>query len=65
MERTNDIGASFEKLLQETFIVYRGLRFEKTQAGFIHNGIVCRSHEEMDILVEQEERALGNSITRK
>lgn len=62
MNNTQDIGASFQKLLQETFFVYKGLRFEKTSAGYVHNGVLCRNHHEMDLLVEQEKQALVNSL---
>jgi hypothetical protein len=60
----NDMGASFAKLLEETFLVYKGLRFERTSAGFVHNSILCRDFHDMDILVEQEEKSLDESINR-
>lgn len=62
MNNSHDIGDSFQKLLGETFFMYGGLRWEKTSAGYIHNGILCRNQQEMDILVEQERHSLGNSI---
>lgn len=61
----HDIGKAFEKILSEMYFVYKGLRFEKTNAGYVHNGIICRSVEDMDILVEQEKHSLGNSIAPK
>lgn len=60
-----NINDSFQKLLDSTFIIYKGLRFEKTSAGYLHNGALCRDHFEMDILVEQERHALENSIKPK
>lgn len=60
----DDIGKSFNKLTSCMYYKYHGLLFERTAAGFVHNGIICRSHEEMDILVEQEEKSLGISINR-
>lgn len=59
-----NINDSFQKLIGEMYIIYRGLRFEKTSAGFIHNGVVCRDFPEMDILVHQHEEALKNSIKK-
>lgn len=59
-----DINKSFQKLLEDIFFVYKGLRFEKTQAGFVHNGQICRDFHEMDILVEQELHSLELSINR-
>ena len=58
----HNIGKAFEKLKKETFFVYSGLRFEKTQAGYVHNGILCRDLHEVDLLVEHERHALKNSI---
>ena len=60
--KNHNIGKAFEKLLLETFIVHKGLRFEKTDSGFIHNGIMCRTYEDMDLLVEHERQSLKNSI---
>ena len=57
-----DMGQSFQKLLSESFFLYKGLRFEKTSAGYTHNGILCRDFHEMDLLVESERHHLGNSI---
>ena len=59
-----DIGQAFERLKAESFFVYKGLRFERTPAGFIHNGLLCRDLHDMDILVAHEEKALGESINR-
>lgn len=59
----HNLNDSFEKLLADTFFIYSGLRFERTPAGFIHNGILCRDTHDMDILVEQERLSLGNSIS--
>lgn len=44
------------------YIIYEGLRFEKTSAGFLHNGVLCRDIHEMDILVQHEKESLAKSI---
>lgn len=64
MKSANDIDASFKRLKNEMFFVYKGLTFERTKAGFVHNSVLCRDFHDMDILVEQEERALTMSINR-
>lgn len=64
MNNSNDIGKSLERLKKEMFFVYRGLTFERTKAGFVHNGVLCRDHSEMDILVEQERHNLRNSLKK-
>jgi hypothetical protein len=53
-----NIGKAFERLKKEMFVVYGGLRWERTSAGFVHNGILCRDTHEMDILIAQERTAL-------
>jgi hypothetical protein len=58
----HNINDSFHKLLNSTFIIYKGLCFEKTSAGYLHYGVLCRDHLDMDILVEQERHSLENSI---
>lgn len=64
MNNSTNIGHSFQKLIDSTFIVYGGLRWEKTSAGFVHNGVLARDTHEMDLLVESEHHHLGNSIKK-
>ena len=64
MTNNHDIGKALEKLIAESWIVYGGLRWERTAAGFVHNGILCRDHAEMDLLVLHEREALAKSINR-
>lgn len=61
---SHNVNASFQKLIAELYFVYGGLRFEKTKAGYVHNGVICRTNEEMDILVHEHEEALKNSIRK-
>lgn len=60
----HNINDSFQKLLDSVFIIYGGLRWEKTSAGFVHNGYLARDHHEMDLLVEQHRHSLGNSLLK-
>lgn len=57
-----NLNDSFQKLIGEMYFIYGGLRWEKTSAGFVHNGFLACDHNEMDLLVEQERHFLVNSI---
>lgn len=65
MNNAHDIGKSFEILCNSVFLMYGGLRWEKTSAGYVHNGVLARDFHEMDILVLHEREALKNSIKEK
>ena len=62
MTNNHDIGKAFEKFVSENWIIYGGLRWEKTPAGFVHNGFLARDHSEMDLLVNHERDALANTL---
>lgn len=65
MESRNfDIETAFNKLIDNTFVVYRGVRFERHKEGFCRNGVLCKDKEDMDALIDNGVNHLRNSINR-
>ena len=62
MTNNHDIGKAFETLKNSMYFVYGGLRWERTPAGFVHNGFIARDTHEMDLLVLHERNCLAKSI---
>lgn len=58
-----NLNDSFQKLLGEMYFIYGGLRWQKTDAGYVHNGFVARNQQEMDLIIEHGRYALKNSLS--
>jgi len=62
LNMTDDIGASFGKLISHIFPRYRGVLLERHNGGWRWMGKVYYSKEDLDRAIDEAGNSLSNSI---